>query len=164
MTVSTEATSSLEAFRRWTHSPDFPEKGRIDYLDGRIEVSMTPEKLETHATPKGKISLFFSGSSKTGGTLGRVYVTAPGCTRDRQVCREPDILFVSLASLRSGRARFVPAESGTRDFIEVEGAADSGGRGDEAMARSRRIRAAPTALRGRGGPGALAGRLPARGD
>ena len=34
---------SLEDFRRWSHSGQFPETGRIDYVDGRIEVDMSPE-------------------------------------------------------------------------------------------------------------------------
>ncbi len=28
----------LESFRQWARSEDFPEPGRIDYLEGTIEV------------------------------------------------------------------------------------------------------------------------------
>jgi hypothetical protein len=36
---------SLAEFRAWALSDDFPERGRIDYIDGRIEVDMSPENL-----------------------------------------------------------------------------------------------------------------------
>lgn len=41
---------TLEDFRRWALSDDFPERGRIDYIDGRIEVDMSPEDMFTHGT------------------------------------------------------------------------------------------------------------------
>ena len=46
---------SLEDFRRWALSSAFPERGRIDFLAGRIEVDMSPEDLFTHGTLKGEI-------------------------------------------------------------------------------------------------------------
>lgn len=39
---------SLSAFRAWAMSGDFPEQGRIDYIDGRIEVDRSPEELYCH--------------------------------------------------------------------------------------------------------------------
>jgi hypothetical protein len=38
----------LAGFRRWAVSETFPERGRIDYLAGSIEVDMSPEDLHTH--------------------------------------------------------------------------------------------------------------------
>jgi hypothetical protein len=38
----------LESFRAWAHSPGFPEVGRVSFIAGEIDVSMSPEELETH--------------------------------------------------------------------------------------------------------------------
>ena len=38
----------LAGFRRWTNSPSFPERGRISFLDGEMEIDMNAK--ETHAT------------------------------------------------------------------------------------------------------------------
>src|SRR6202521_5650641 len=46
---------ALADFRRWSHSEQFPERGRIDYLQGDIEVDMSPEDLYTHGTVKAAI-------------------------------------------------------------------------------------------------------------
>jgi hypothetical protein len=34
---------NLAEFRQWALSDDFPDRGRIDYIAGRIEVDMSPE-------------------------------------------------------------------------------------------------------------------------
>jgi hypothetical protein len=46
---------TLADFRRWTYSDDFPERGRIDYINGRIEIDMSPEDLFCHGTAKMEI-------------------------------------------------------------------------------------------------------------
>jgi Uma2 family endonuclease len=124
LVVPAEAATGIEAFRRWSVSSDFPERGRIDYLDGAIEVDMTPERLETHGNPKGKIHAAVLRIVEEE-NLGRVYVDRTRLySGPAGLSCEPDVLFVSLQSLRRGRVRFVPAAAGTQDFVEVEGAAD----------------------------------------
>ncbi|HEY3997337.1 MAG TPA: hypothetical protein VGO93_00635 [Candidatus Xenobia bacterium] len=44
----------LASFRRWTTSLEFPETGRIDYLQGVLEVDMTAEELQIHGTRSSK--------------------------------------------------------------------------------------------------------------
>jgi hypothetical protein len=46
---------SLAAFRRWATSDEFPERGRIDYVAGRIEVDTSPEDFFCHGTLKTEI-------------------------------------------------------------------------------------------------------------
>ena len=41
---------SLAEFRAWALSDDFPERGRIDYIGGRIEVDLSPENLFFHGS------------------------------------------------------------------------------------------------------------------
>lgn len=121
--IPAEAATSLEAFRRWAVSDEFPERGRIDYLQGVIEVDMSPEKLESHGIPKAELLAYIHQAVKKLGT-GRVFcdrtrISSPGS----DLSCEPDVLFVSWQALESGRARPV-ADADGQDFIEIEGAVD----------------------------------------
>ena len=44
------AINSLKDFRRWLRTDDFPERGRIDYIAGQIEINMSPEDLFQRTT------------------------------------------------------------------------------------------------------------------
>ena len=57
---------SLADFRRWATSDDFPERGRIDYVAGRIEVDMSPEDFFCHGTLKTEIVRVLAGRVKQG--------------------------------------------------------------------------------------------------
>src|SRR5437773_2708242 len=46
--------TDLESFRRWAHSDDFPEQGRICFLEGEVWIDMSNEELFTHALVKGE--------------------------------------------------------------------------------------------------------------
>ena len=116
---------SLADFRRWALSDDFPERGRIDYLAGRIEVDMAPESFFCHGTLKVEISSVLARLVKRG-KLGYVVTD---CTRVSSVpgdlSAEPDIVFISHESLAEGRACLIPGASGrTGHYVEVEGAPD----------------------------------------
>jgi hypothetical protein len=39
-----DGISDLAGFRRWVHSDDFPDTGRICFLDGRVWVDMSRSK------------------------------------------------------------------------------------------------------------------------
>ena len=49
-------SASLADFRRWALSDEFPERGRIDFIAGRIEVDMAPEDFFCHGTIKSEIA------------------------------------------------------------------------------------------------------------
>src|SRR5687767_8519960 len=51
---------NLASFRRWAHSDEFPDTGRICYLDGSIWVDMSKEQLFSHNQVKGEISRVLS--------------------------------------------------------------------------------------------------------
>ena len=117
--------TTLEAFRDWSHSNDFPQIGRIDFVDGDIEVDMSPEDLFAHGTLKGKIyaTLLAIIESRD---LGHVFTDSTRVSHAKAgLSAEPDILFVSHVGLDDGRARLVPKSSGEPDrFIEIEGSPD----------------------------------------
>lgn len=116
--------SDLAAFREWLYSPEFPETGRFDWLQGRVEVEVTPEDLETHGSPKSTIAGELIALVQKP-QLGHVYID-----RTRLTCPaanlsvEPDILVLMVETVRSGRARLVPRAGAPDRFIEIEGAAD----------------------------------------
>jgi len=116
---------SLSDFRRWAMSEQFPERGRIDFIAGCIEVDMSPEDLFRHGTPKTELIRVLAGLVKAEG-LGellsdRSRVTCPAA----DLSAEPDIVFVSEQSLQHGRVRLVPKVGAESDrYIEIEGAPD----------------------------------------
>jgi Uma2 family endonuclease len=117
--------TSLEDFRCWAASDNFPQSGRIDCLAGRIEVDMAPEDIFCHGVLKTELAAVLYDRIKRQGR-GRVFLD---CTRvstpQAELSVEPDILFVSHASLTDGRIRMVPKAGGQHGrFIEFEGAAD----------------------------------------
>jgi Uma2 family endonuclease len=116
---------SLADFRRWATSEDFPQRGRIDYVAGRIDIDMSPEDLHTHGKLKTELVGVLWQTVKQSG-LGELYtdrarVTCP----DADLSAEPDVVFVSESSLDAGRVRLVPKSGGGADrYAELEGPPD----------------------------------------
>lgn len=117
--------SCLADFRRWAISEAFPERGRIDYIAGKIEVDMSPEDLHTHGKLKTELVGVLWQRVKQAG-LGELYtdrarVSCPGA----DLSAEPDVVFVSESSLDSGRVRLVPKAGEPADrYVELEGPPD----------------------------------------
>ncbi len=116
--------TSLEAFRAWITSDDAPEKGRIDYINGRIEVNLSPEDLYTHGTLKGAVYAAIYQIVRLN-KLGHLFVdsTRISCP-NADLSVEPDIVFVSKASLAQGRIRPVPKAGYLDRYAEFEGPPD----------------------------------------
>ncbi len=115
----------LEDFRFWALSDEFPKRGRIDYLDGTIEVDMSSEDFYSHGTLKTEIVAGLHRRVKRAG-LGQLLTdsTRVSCP-DGHLSVEPDVVFISDEALDSGRVRLVPKASGEPDrFVEVEGPPD----------------------------------------
>ncbi len=117
--------ASLADFRAWALSDEFPQRGRIDYVDGRIEVDMSPEDLFTHNTLKMEIGRVLATIAKASG-LGYVFgdrarVSSP----EAGLSVEPDVVFVSYESIEKQRVRLVPrASQEAGRYVELEGAPD----------------------------------------
>jgi Uma2 family endonuclease len=116
---------SFDVFRKWTVSDRFPDRGRIDYLPGRIEVDMSPEDLFSHGAVKMELIRVLISRVKLEdrGNLfsDRTRVSCPAAG----LSVEPDIVFVSHSALESGRVRLVPkAGRGKGRYIEFEGPPD----------------------------------------
>lgn len=116
---------TLSEFREWTLSPEFPEKGRIDYIDGTIEVDMSPENVFFHGTIKVEFAAEILSRVKEL-KLGHVLCD---CSRVSNVSAslsvKPDILVIAQESIDSGRVQLMPAASGVADsYVEIEGSPD----------------------------------------
>jgi len=115
----------LEAFRRWSHSHRFPRRGRIDYLQGDIEIDMSPEDLFTHGTAKAAIGagLYSLIVPPERGLVfidrARIVSVAAGLSV------EPDVVVVLRGSLAAGKVRMIPsAKARAGRYVEMEGAPD----------------------------------------
>ncbi len=116
---------SLAEFRRWALSDDFPDQGRIDFLQGRIELDMSPEDLYTHGKAKTTLVAVLE-RRVTEGDLGDLFVDRTRVSCPEADCSsEPDLVLVSNESLDRGRVRLVPKSTGEPDrYVELEGPPD----------------------------------------
>jgi Uma2 family endonuclease len=115
----------LADFRAWALSDEFPQRGRIDFVDGRIEVDMSPEDLFTHGTLKAQLvskiearvaelelGHTFVGETRVSSTVGNFSA-------------EPDVVVVSYAALDQGRVTLTPKATGEQGrYVEIDGAVD----------------------------------------
>ena len=117
--------STWEEFQRWAGSSEFPQRGRIDYVNGNVEVDMSPEDLFTHGTVKGHVYAALLGRIEQL-DLGHLFVDRTRVSLSRaDLSVEPDIVFVSHQAVQDGRIHLVPASSGSSDrFIQWQGAPD----------------------------------------
>jgi Uma2 family endonuclease len=116
---------SIAHFRQWARSDRFPESGRIDFVDGAIEVDMSPEDLFNHNFPKTELTAVLHQWVKQH-RLGWVF-----SDRSRVSCAkvglsvEPDVAFVSQASVDRGRVKFRAAKSAAASgMVEIVGPPD----------------------------------------
>lgn len=114
---------TLEQFRHWALSDDFPEQGRIDFVRGLIEVELMPERLSSHGAVKVEIARVLANLVHAK-DLGNVYIDQTRVSSPLgDVSSEPDILVVLHETIDSGAVRLVPSKDGT-DFVEIEGGPD----------------------------------------
>ncbi len=115
----------IESFRRWALSDRFPERGRIDFLVGDVEIDMSPEDLFTHGAVKTAVAASLHHLIVEA-DLGHVFVDRARVTApDVGLSAEPDVVVVLWRSLEAGRCRLVPAaKRGKGRFTEIEGGPD----------------------------------------
>jgi len=116
---------SLGQFRCWATGEDAPERGRIDYLAGRIEVDMSPEDLFCHGLLKVELVRVL-GQRVKAGALGYLFSDSTRVSSPQaDLSVEPDIVFVSDEAIESGRVSLVGKSGGGPDrFVELEGSPD----------------------------------------
>jgi Uma2 family endonuclease len=117
-----EWVKDLESFHRWADSDDFPENGRICYLNGEVWVDMSTEQFFSH----NQIKAVFTAVLVTLGMSGRLGRYCPDGVYLRNIDADfavkPDGVFVSTKSLRAGRVRLVAGKD--EGYVELEGTPD----------------------------------------
>lgn len=113
---------SHAAFRAWAMDNDLPEKTRVDFYRGRVWIDMGKEQVFTHALLKTAIAAVLFRLTEDE-ELG--FYSCNGLllsNKDTEMSSNPDGVFVSTATLDSGR---VTAQDGARSgFTEIVGAPD----------------------------------------
>jgi Uma2 family endonuclease len=116
--------SELAGFRDWACSDDFPENGRIDFLDGEIEVDMSPEELGTHGRVKAEVATVLQLLVTRRG-IGDVYIDRGRVSNPAaNLSVEPDVVVTFWDTLDTGRVLMVPSKRRPGRFIELEGSPD----------------------------------------
>ena len=112
---------TFEAFRAWTLSDDFPETGRIDYVNGRIHVDMSPEKLFSHGKMKSALLLPVNYRIDYD-DLGHLVIDQSRLVHEAKALSvEPDFVFISYGAIATGRVTLTQSKSDPDDYIEIVG-------------------------------------------
>jgi Uma2 family endonuclease len=108
-----------ESFRRWVRSEEFPEKGRICYLNGEVWADMSGEQIYTHNQVKQEFSRTL-GNLVIAEDLGTYFPDGILLSNaEVDFTSGPDGIYVSFSGLESGDVRQV--EGAQRGFVELEG-------------------------------------------
>jgi Uma2 family endonuclease len=109
-------------FRRWINSDEYPDTGRICFIDDKLWVDMSKEQFFSHNQLKNEFAFVLTGLIKAG-RLGR-FVPDGMLLTNLQVgfTTQPDGAFVSNETLRSGEVRLI--EGASSGFVELEGTPD----------------------------------------
>lgn len=117
--------ASLEEFRRWALSDRYPDRARVDFINGRIEIDMAAEELFSHGSPKVELTAVLRLQVKRQ-KLGHLFVDDARVSNvQADLSAEPDVVFVSGEAITTGRVRLIPKSRGTAgSYIEIEGSPD----------------------------------------
>lgn len=116
-----EWVKDLASFRRWARSDEFPETGRVCFLDGEVWVDMSNEQIFTHVLVKTKCIAALS-TLVDAQELGLFLADGALLSNvDAGIAVNPDATFVSTAALLD-RVRVL--EGKRKGHVELEGSPD----------------------------------------
>jgi Uma2 family endonuclease len=118
-----ESARTLDGFRAWATSDEFPESGQISYLAGELFIDMSPEAFYSHNQVKTEIIAVLQPLVKQQ-KIGKLCADRLLITSDAaNLSTEPDATFLSNARLKSGEVRLIPRPK-DREGIEMRGSPD----------------------------------------
>lgn len=118
------SAATLDGFREWAVSDDFPERGKITFVAGEVIVDMSPESIEVHSLIKSEVSRVLSSLVRQQ-RMGKFFLDRVLVSNEQaEVSNEPDASFVFRETLRSGKARFMPCKDDPRISKEILGTMD----------------------------------------
>lgn len=114
---------TLEGFRQWTYSDDFPDRGKITFVEGRLLIDISPERVESHVKVKGEVNRVIS-NLVVGEDLGEFYPDGGRIINERgNVSNEPDAMFATWQTLEAGLLR-PPTDRDDGKHIDLVGTPD----------------------------------------
>ncbi|WP_394823392.1 Uma2 family endonuclease [Pendulispora albinea] len=115
---------TLDGFRAWVLSDDFPEGVKASFIDGEVFFEMSPESLETHLKVKQKLTAVLVTIADDE-SLGEAYADGALLTNEEAgISTEPDMCFATWKTLESGKLRKLPREGAPDDSVELIGVPD----------------------------------------
>ena len=115
---------NLERFREWAHSDEFPETGHISFIDGEVEIDMSPEELSSHNRIKRDLSTDLNVFVRKT-DLGELLVDGAFLVNTAaRLATEPDLMYCTWQTVRAGRVEFAPSVEGSDQLVEVRGSPD----------------------------------------
>lgn len=110
------------AFRRWFRSTDFPEEGRVSFLNGELTFDLSREEIYSHNRVKTVIGAKLS-DLVTQYELGEFFGDGTMISHiGAEMSNNPDSVFIANASFENKTVRFVEGDEG--GYIEIEGSPD----------------------------------------
>ena len=117
------AASSLAGFRKWYESDDFPEEGRICYLDGELFVDMGHERISSHVSLKTALTQVLADLAEEM-DIGQFFGDgARVVSTNAKISAEPDGCYLTWDAVESGRVKLRKSNDG-EDVTEVVGSPD----------------------------------------
>lgn len=123
VTIPADA-GTLEGFRNWAKSDEFPERGRFSFIAGEVVADMSPENFDIHSSLKAAISAsiyFLIEQENLGLFFPDGYLLS---NESADLSTEPDAMFLSRKSLRAKRAMMVQTERLPGTHTELVGSPD----------------------------------------
>lgn len=119
-----DGIDDFASFRAWTHRPDFPRSGRIDFIDKRIVIDRSPEELFTHGRLKTEFIHAFAKLMHGDRNLMVFSDSTRVASQEAALSSEPDVVVVSRKRIRSGELRLIPKSNRDNRFVELDGGPD----------------------------------------
>lgn len=100
------------SFRRWTHSDDFPETGKVCFIRDRVWVDLSMEEFVSHNQVRTEVGRVLANLMKET-KFGRFVTEGMRYTHsETQLATEPDGMVVSHEALRTGRLALTAGPKG----------------------------------------------------
>lgn len=116
--------ATLDGFRNWAKSDQFPERGRISFIDGEVVAERSPENFDLHYFIKGEIYSLLRNVIRAK-DLGRLLFDRCLLTNaEAKLSTEPDAMFLSFASYQAGNAEYFESRTSRGSYVELIGSPD----------------------------------------
>src|SRR5436190_6153053 len=115
------AAFTLGGFREWANSPDYPERGRISYIQGEIAVDMNADELRDHNPIKVALVSALQNIIDAE-DLGVVLLDGARLVNEEgDLGSEPDLVFARWESIEAGLVKYVESDDGSGRYTELDG-------------------------------------------